>query len=122
MRYIHLVQQSAPKELPQLDTYLCMNGGIYCISPSSLHGLGLFSMDGIKVGYGTVTEFKEHVRPLYKYNNWLILVQYTRSMRRYRVATNYIQLAEHNKNKGASMYIDGRLKAFRNVVSIVNST
>jgi len=95
---------------------------MYRIAPSSLHRLGLFSMDGIKVGYGTVTELMEYVGPLYRYNNWLILVQYTRSMRRYRVAANYIQLAEHNKNKGATMYIDGRPKASGNVASLVNST
>ena len=79
-------------------------------------------MDGIKVRYGTVTKLMEYVRPLYRYNNWLILVQYTRIMRRYGVATNYIQLAEHNKNKGATMYIDGRPKASGNVVGFVNST
>ena len=43
-------------------------------------------------------------------------------MRRYGVATNYIQLAEHNKNKGATMYIDGIPKASENVASFVNST
>ena len=95
---------------------------MYRIAPSSLHGLGLFSMDGIKVGYGIVTELMEYVEPLYRYNNWLILVQYTRSMRIYGFATNYIQLAEHNKNKGATMYIGGRPKPSRNVVGFVNST
>jgi hypothetical protein len=50
---------------------------MYHIPPSSLHGLGLSSMDGIKFGYGTVTELMEYVRPLYKYNHWLILVRYT---------------------------------------------
>ena len=43
-------------------------------------------------------------------------------MRRYGVAANYIQLAEHNKNKGATMYIDGRPKASRNVTGFVNSS
>ena len=79
-------------------------------------------MDGIKVDYGTVTELMEYVGPLYRYNNWLILVQYTQSMRRFGVATNYIQLAEHNKKKGATMYIDGRPKASRKFASYVNST
>ena len=41
---------------------------------------------------------------------------------RYGVAVNYIQLAEHNKNKGATMYIDGRPKAFGNIAGFVNST
>ena len=43
-------------------------------------------------------------------------------MRRYGVAANYIQLAEHNKNKGVTMYIDGRPKASGNVAGFINST
>ena len=43
-------------------------------------------------------------------------------MRTYGVAANYIQLAEHNKNKGETMYIDGRPKASRNIANFVNST
>jgi hypothetical protein len=95
---------------------------MYHIAPSSLHGLGLFSMDGIKVGYGTVTELMEYVRPLYKYNHWLMLVRYTQSMRRYEVAANYIQLLDNNQNKGATMYIDGRPKATGNIAGFINST
>ena len=43
-------------------------------------------------------------------------------MRRYGVATNYIQLVEHNKNKGVTMYIDGIPKASGNIVGFINST
>ena len=43
-------------------------------------------------------------------------------MRIYAIAANYIQLAEHNKNKGETMYIDGRPKASENVARFVNST
>ena len=43
-------------------------------------------------------------------------------MQRYEVAANYIQLVEHNKNKGTTMYIDGRPKASENVSSFINST
>ena len=122
LRYRHLVQWWVPNKLPQVDTNFFINGGMYHIAPLSLHGLGLFSMDGIKVSYGTVIEFMEYVRPLYRYNNWLILVQYTRSMRRYGVAANYIQLVEHNENKGVTMYIDGRPKASENIAGFINST
>jgi hypothetical protein len=73
---------------------------MYRIAPLSLNGLGLFSMDGIKVDYGTVTELMEYVGPLYKYNHWLMLVQYTQSMWRYGVAANYIQLLDNIKIKG----------------------
>ena len=56
LRYRHLVQLWVPKKLPQVDTNLFINRRMYRIAPLSLHGLGLFSMDGIKVGYGSVTE------------------------------------------------------------------
>jgi hypothetical protein len=69
LRYTLLVQPWVPKELPQLDTDFFINGRVYHIAPLSLHGLGLFSMDGIKVKYGTITELMEYVRPLYKYNH-----------------------------------------------------
>jgi hypothetical protein len=69
LRYKHLVKRWAPKELPEVDTDFFIGGRMYCIAPSSLHGLGLFSMDGIKVGYGTVTELMEYVGPLYNYNH-----------------------------------------------------
>ena len=95
---------------------------MYQIAPSSLHGLGLFSMDGIKVGYGTITKLMEYVGPLYKYNHWLMLVRYTQSVWRYGVDTNYIQLLDNNQNKGATMYIDGRPKDTGNVVGFINST
>lgn len=122
LRYKHLVQRWAHKELPEVDTDFFIGGRMYRITPSSLHGLGLFSMDGIKVSYGTITELMEYFRPLYKYNHWLMLVRYTQSMRRYEVATNYIQLLDNNQNKGATMYIDGRPKATGNIVGFINST
>ena len=51
LRYKHLVKQWVPKDLPQINTVFCVNERIYRIVPSSLHGLGLFCMDGIKVSY-----------------------------------------------------------------------
>jgi hypothetical protein len=104
-----------------VDTDFFIGGRMYHIAPSPLHGLGLFSMDGIKVSYGTVTELMEYIRP-YKYNHWLMLVRYTQSMRRYGVAGNYIQLLDNNQNKGATMYIDGRPKATGNIAGFINST
>lgn len=77
LRYKYIMQRWVPKELPQVDTDFFISGRMYRIAPSSLHGLGIFSMDGIKVSYGTVTELMEYVGPLYKYNDWLMSVQYT---------------------------------------------
>ena len=61
LRYKHLVKRWLPKELPQVDTDFFLNGRTYCIAPSSLHGLELFSMDGINLSYGTETELMEYV-------------------------------------------------------------
>ena len=46
--YKHLVKQQVPRDIPQVNTDFCVNERIYRIAPSSLHGLGLFCMDGIK--------------------------------------------------------------------------
>jgi hypothetical protein len=69
LRYKHLVQRWAPKDLPEVDTDLFIGGRMYRIAPSSLHGLGFFSMDGIKIIYHTVNELMEYFIPLYKYNH-----------------------------------------------------
>ena len=55
LRYRHLVKQWVPKDLPQLNTIFCVNERIYRIAQSSLHGLGLFCMDGIMVSYDKCT-------------------------------------------------------------------
>ena len=74
LRYRHLVQQWVPKELPKLDTNFFINKRMYRITPSSLHGLGIFSMDHIKVKYETVTKLMGYDGPFYKYKYWLMLV------------------------------------------------
>ena len=51
LRYKNLVKQWVPRDIPQVNTDFCVNERIYRIAPLSLHGLGLFFMDGIKVGY-----------------------------------------------------------------------
>ena len=43
-------------------------------------------------------------------------------MWRYRVATNYIHPRDNDKNKGASMYIEGRPKESKNVAAFINNT
>ena len=69
MRYTHLEKEWVPKELPPINTDFSINERIYHIAPSSLHGLGLFSIDGIKVSYKKVVELMEYVGPCYNYNN-----------------------------------------------------
>jgi hypothetical protein len=69
LRYKNMVKQWVPKELPPIDVEFVVNNRTYCIPPSSLHGLGLFSMDGIIVKYNTVTELMEYVRLCYNYND-----------------------------------------------------
>ena len=77
LRYKNLVKQWVPRDIPQVNTNFCVNERIYRIAPSSLHGLGLFRMDGIKVGYIQCTKFMEYVGPSYNYKYWMCLVQYT---------------------------------------------
>ena len=64
----------------------------------------------------------DYVGPCYNYNDWMRLVQYTRSMHRYGLSVNYIQLKDKAQNKGAMMYMDGRAKTTGNIVGFINST
>ena len=116
------MRQWVPRDLPQVNTDFCENERIYRIASSSLHGLGLFCMDGIKVGYERCTQFMEYVGPSYNYNDWMHLVQYTRSVHRYGLSANYIQLKDKDQNKGAMLYIDGRPKITGNIAGFINST
>ena len=77
LRYKHLVKQWVHMDLPQVNTDFCVNERIYRIALSSLHGLGLFSMNGIKVGHGRCIQLMEYVEPYYNYSDWMCLVQYT---------------------------------------------
>ena len=49
------------------------------------------------------------------------LVQYTRSMCRYGLSANYIQLKDKAQNKGATMYMDRRPKTIGNIAGFINS-
>jgi hypothetical protein len=69
-----------PKDLPEINTNVFVNERIYQIAPSSLHGLGLFSMDGMKVFCDGLTELIEYVGPYYIYKYWIRIIQYTKSM------------------------------------------
>ena len=80
LRYKHIVKRWVPKDIPEINIVFCVNERIYWIAPSPLHGLGIFSMDGIKVCYERLTELMEYVRPCYIYKEWIRLVQYTKNM------------------------------------------
>jgi hypothetical protein len=80
LRYKNLVKQWVPKELPLIDVDFIVNNITYRIAPSSLHGLGLFSMDGITLKYNTIIELMEYVEPCYNYNDWMWLARYMRSL------------------------------------------
>jgi hypothetical protein len=43
-------------------------------------------------------------------------------MWRYALAANYIQLINKDKNKGGTIYIDGRPKASGNIIGFINNT
>ena len=78
-------------------------------------------MDGIKVCDGGLIKWMEYARPCYKYIDWIQLVKYTKSIQRYGVAKNYIQLKDNDHNKGQSMYIEGKPKATRNIAWFINN-
>jgi hypothetical protein len=115
------VKQWVPKELPPLDTNFIVNNMTYHIAPSSLHGLGLFSMDGITVKYNTVTELMDYVGPCYDYSDWMWLVPVHAKYAEICTPANYIQLINNDKNKGETIYIDGRPKAFDNITGFINT-
>ena len=71
LRYKHIMKQWVPKDFLEINIDFCVNERIYWIAPSSLHGLGLFSMDGIKVCYNGLTELMEYVGPCYIYKDWI---------------------------------------------------
>ena len=77
LKYKHIGKQWVPRDLSQVNTIFCVNERIYIIALLSLHGLGLFCMDGIKVSYGRCIELMEYVGPCYNYSDWMRLVQYT---------------------------------------------
>lgn len=104
------------------STDVSINERIYHVAPSSLNGLGLCSRDDIKVCYRGLIELMEYERICYNYNGWVQLVQYTKSMCRYGVDTNYIQLKDNNQNKGTTTYIGGRPKEARNIVVFITCT
>ena len=79
-------------------------------------------MDRINVFYDGLTKLMEYVGTYQVYNDWVRLVQYTKSMRRYGMAANYIQLKYNDQNKGTTMYINGRPKAVGNISRFINST
>ena len=55
LRYKNLVKRWVLRDLPQVKIDFCVNERIYRIASSSLHGLGLFCIDGITVGYDKCT-------------------------------------------------------------------
>ena len=64
----------------------------------------------------------DYVGPCYNYSDWMHIVQYTQSMHRYGLSTNYIQLKDKAQNKGATLYMDGRPKTTGNITGFINST
>ena len=67
LKYTHLVKQWVPKDLCEVNINFFLNERIYGITLSSLHGLGIFSMDGINVCYRGLIALMEYVRPCYNY-------------------------------------------------------
>lgn len=56
LTYRHYRKNWEPNPLPEVNISFCIDGRTYRIAPSSLHGLGLFSMDGVNVPYNYEVE------------------------------------------------------------------
>jgi hypothetical protein len=91
--------------LLEWDTHFSIDERTYCIYPCYLQGLGLFSMDVVKVPYSLVVELIGYVKSLYIYGNWKILAKFMSSMQRLHCFPNYNQIKETNQNKWAHTYI-----------------
>jgi len=61
LSYKNYVKNCEPNLLPELVTDFCISGRTYRIAPSSLHGLELFSTDGVNVPYHSAVELMEYV-------------------------------------------------------------
>lgn len=65
-KYKHYAKNWEPSTLPEVNTDFCIDGR--WIDPSSRHGLGLFSMDGLNIPYKNMVDLMEYVGPMYEYN------------------------------------------------------
>ena len=64
----------------------------------------------------------DYVGPCYYYSDWMRLVWYMQSMKRFSLDANYTQLIKNDKNKGGAIYINGRPKSYGNITGFINST
>ena len=62
-QYTHIEKEWVTNELPPIITNFCVNERIYHIATSSLHGLGIFSMNEIKACSKKVVEMMKYVIP-----------------------------------------------------------
>jgi hypothetical protein len=83
MEVTNVVQVSCkvvePNTLSKLYNNFVLNGHSYHIVASSIYGMELFCMDGVKFSYKHEGEWMDFVFPLNKYGNWMILTRYVKS-------------------------------------------
>ena len=72
----HLVNGWEPKQFLELDIDFRLNEIIYRNVPSSIHGIGLFSMDGIHAKYKGGFYLMECLGPYHSYGFWTKMDEY----------------------------------------------
>ena len=87
--YIHYLKNWEAKPLPEINTDFCINGKTYRIAPSTLHGVGIFIMDSVKVPYKSEVGLMDYVGPTYDYAHWAKLTRYLTNMLIYGFYANY---------------------------------
>ena len=108
--------------LPEINMDFIINGRIYRISPSTLNGSGPFTVDGVKVPYNSAFGLIGYVVPHYGYEHLGILTRYLISMHIHGFCENYNKMKETNQDKGYSIHIDGRPKAYGNIARFISTT
>ena len=51
--YMHYLKNWEPNPLPKINIDFTFDGRTYQIAPSTLHGLGLFTIDGVNIPYNS---------------------------------------------------------------------
>ena len=63
LKYRPYVKNWEPSPFPKINIDFCIDGRRYRISPSSLHGLWLFSIYGVNFPYKCEVELMDYVGP-----------------------------------------------------------
>ena len=67
LMYRHYLMNWEPNPLLEINIDFYIDGRTYQIAPSSLHGLGIFTMDGVNFPYMFEVKLMDYVGLMYDY-------------------------------------------------------